>query len=245
MRFAFGLSGSFLVLLMLGCDNNRDSTSDVFAAIKANDIAAIRLIGSKDEELLNKPSKRQTPLEYAFSLKNKEAYLALLEYGADPDQFLHDQQTVTFRAAGNDDSYWLAKALDHGASPDLMTKTHSNNRGTPLEIAIYEKHLKNIELLVEAGADLNQPLRPPPMNFTALDQAASGELWETALLLVKKGADPHRCCEGSVFMFRLKTPDKYHLELKSFQELSDYLVSQKLDLTKAEWNGKSWDIPAR
>jgi hypothetical protein len=229
--------------LLLGCDGPRIAGKDLLAAIKANDIETIRKIGVQNPDFLNKPVRRKTPLEHAYTDKCKGAYLALLQYGADPDEFLADQQTMTFVAATDEDSYWLSKALEHGGSPDLMTKAKHTVRGTPLQAALQLRRDENARLLIDAKADLNLPIRPDPMNYRALDIAASKRNWDIAEYLLQKGADPHQCCESSVFMFRLKNPDTMEFNSPNYANVVSILKAQKLDITNSTWNGKTWDIP--
>jgi ankyrin repeat protein len=244
---AINLAGfAFATTILLGCTGGKADKMDLVlvAAIKANNVAVIREIGgSENRDMLNKPSHDKTPLEYAYSQKCKEAYLALLEYGADPNQFLADQQTITFIVAMDEDSYWLSKALEHGGSPDLITKAQHRIRGTPLQISLHLQINENARLLIDAGADLNQPIRPAPMNFTALDIAASKRNWDMAKYLLQKGADPHRCCESSVFMFRLKNPDVLEFNSQSFADIVAILESQRMDISKSVWNDQTWEIP--
>ncbi len=190
----------------------------------------------------------QTLLEYAFDNGKKKAFEALLDCGADPDMFLVSRekkdQTITFWAAGMADSYWLKEVLAHHANPNLWTKTHPNNSGTPLAMPYgysgSPKSDENAILLIDAGAHLNE--RIGGLEFP-LSLYAMHDGWKVVLYLLEKGADPHVGPEANVFITRLKDPGDYWSKQPDFIAVQKKLEAMNLDISKATWNGKTWDIP--
>jgi ankyrin repeat protein len=186
-----------------------------------------------------------TPLQYALEQRKKYAFKALLESGANPDYFLKSKQTVTFECALLHDSYWLREVLNHGADPNLWTKTHRNNSATPLAATFCyntgsPRSVENALLLINAGARLNDTitLRENPLTIFAMHDG-----WKVVLYLLEKGADPHVGPEANVFFTHLQNPGDYLSKDPDFQAVQAKLVEMNLDVLKAKWNGNTWDIP--
>ena len=232
----------------LGCNTNANSraSNDLWTAIDKDDAEAIR--GIRDaKSILNKAGllNQKTPLQYALEQRKKYAFNALLESGADPDFFLKSKQTVTFQCALLHDSYWLRAVLNHGADPNLWTKTHRNNSATPLAATFCyntgsPRSVENALLLINAGARLNDTitLRENPLTIFAMHDG-----WKVVLYLLEKGADPHIGPEANVFFTHLQNPGDYLSKDPDFQAVQAKLVEMNLDVSRAKYNGKTWDIP--
>ncbi len=236
-----------LLFVSSGCTNtNGRASKDVWNAIDSDDAEAIRTIRNPKNEL-NKIGylNRKTPLEVAMEKGKKYAFRALLDCGADPDLFLLSNQTVTFKCALQEDSYWLREALNHGADPNLWTKTHRNNSATPLAATFCfntgsPRSVENAKLLIDAHADLNKSIvgLENPLSLFAMKSG-----WKVVLYLLEKGADPHIGPEVNVFFTHLKNPGDYRSKDPDFQAVQAKLDEMNLDVANAKWNGKTWDIP--
>ena len=246
LSFALVLVGAMqLFVSTIGCDMNAQTTSSIWTAIDQDDATAIAKIVKNGIDL-NKVGlfTRQTPLEYALAKGKKDAFKALLEGGADPDFFLLSKQTVTFHCALRDDSYWLKQVLAHGADPNLWTRTHRNNAGTPLDATFgyneSPKSVENAKLLIDAGVELDSIIsgRQNPLSLFAMNSG-----WKVVLYLLEKGADPHIGPEANVFFTHLQNPGNFLAKDPDFQAVEAKLVEMNLDVSKAKWNGTKWDIP--
>ena len=116
-----------------------------------------------------------TPLFWAMWAKNKAGFQRLLEHGANPnceidDASSPDDETFNMKretpsaielAAGwPDDSQWLELLLKHHANVNHVRRgernvTDFNAGATPLFDAIAAANMKNLDLLIRAGADVN------------------------------------------------------------------------------------------
>ncbi|MCY2984882.1 MAG: hypothetical protein NTY15_14765 [Planctomycetota bacterium] len=230
-----------------GCTNaNNRRSKDVWSAIDCDEVESIMSIRDPKREL-NKIGflSRKTPLEYALEKRKKYAFRALLECGADPDFFLANKQTVTFRCALLSEDYWLREVIIHGADPNLWTKTHRNNSATPLAATFCfntgsPRSVENAKFLIDANADLNNVIvdKENPLSLFAMKSG-----WKVVLYLLEKGADPHIGPEANVFVTHLKNPGDYRLKDPDFQAVQAKLDEMNLDVANAKWNGKTWDIP--
>ena len=218
----------------------------IWKAIEQDDATAIKELYNRGEKL-NEVGMitKKTPLQYALEKRKKVAFKALLEFGADADFFLPSKQTVTFECALLEDSYWLREVLKNGADPNLWTRTHRNNAATPLAATFCfttgsPKSVENAKLLIDAGANLNQNIfgAENPLSVFAMFGG-----WKVVLYLLEKGADPHIGPEANLFVTRLKNPGDYWSKDPDFLAVAAKLDAMNLDVSKAKWNGKTWDIP--
>jgi len=91
--------------------------------------------------------------------------------------------TPLMQAAAEGDSQTINLLLEFGANPSALNSESEN----PLGFAVSWKQLKAIELLVAAGADINNIDDPGPEK-TQLDWAELSDWTEGALLLRTLGA---------------------------------------------------------
>ncbi|XZE20919.1 ankyrin repeat domain-containing protein [Pirellulaceae bacterium SH449] len=180
--------GAVIMFSLSGCYGNSIFPQTIWSAIDDDDGRAIES-GTFDHELSKMGFwNRKTPLQYAFENGKRDAFRALLQQGADPDQFLSNKQTVTFLSASEPDSYWLKLVLAHGADPNLWTKTHRNNAGTPLAATFaYSDSPRSVEnaiMLIDAGVHLNDTINhdAPPLMLFAMKTG-----WKVVLYLLEKG----------------------------------------------------------
>ena len=246
VRWAIGL---ILLIGTIGWSLKVLITDDVWTAIDNDASVQIHRFAKDGLDLRQTAMlSGQTLLEYAFEHRKKIAFKALLDCGFDPDMFLVSRkgrnQTITFRCAGIADSYWLKEVLAHNADPNLWTKTHPRNSATPLRMPFgYSESPRSEEnaiLLIDAGARLNVLIgtNQNPLSLHAMHNA-----WGVVLHLLEKGADPHIGPQYNVFFTNLKEPGDYWSEQPEFIAVQKKLEEMNLDVAKATWNGKSWDVP--
>lgn len=125
-----------------------------------------------------------TPLYWALKKGSREGFKALLENGADPNLLWQDGGSVIHYSAAMNDLDFLSLCLRYNGYVELSDGVEGK---TPIFYAVEEKRVKNIELLLAHGANIN-----------ALDSSQSTPLVFAAMLnqydmvhyLVQAGADP-------------------------------------------------------
>jgi len=124
-------------------------------AIDRNDPAAIRDQLAKGRSVNVQGFQDVTPLMLALEHENFEAFQALLDAGADPNLQDSIGRSVMSTAAKMEDSRWLRAALRDGGDPNLVDHKNKYNRGqTPIFYAIKAHNAHNVEILIQAGADV-------------------------------------------------------------------------------------------
>ena len=134
-----------------------------------------------------------TPLLIAFLLKKRKSYQTLLEAGANPNIFsenskpydFYKQAAVMFDAAGLDDSYYLELALAHGGDPDLHNPYKPGGNIVPIFRAVMSSHPKNVQILIDHGANLEIDLNGTTVIFNTVTTSQFNILWQ----LVDGGAN--------------------------------------------------------
>jgi uncharacterized protein len=129
-----------------------------------------------------------TPLLWAMWAKSKRGFLCLLEHGADPNIQLDDGDSVTsYAAAAANDSEWLEVILKHGANPNLVNSKRGVFPGqTPLWDAIRSRKMKHLNVLIQAGVDVNHRDQG---GETAMIYAAGLNWFDSVFRLLEAGAD--------------------------------------------------------
>jgi ankyrin repeat protein len=149
--------------------------------------ADVNAIGSRSKQ--SDAREQFSLLTWAMRAKQKKSFKRLLEHKADPNgQFQGGASVTSIAAANRENSDWLEMALAHGANPNLVNPSDGiTARKTPLFDSIDgEGSLKNLELLIKAGADLNA--RDKFQRTPAVEAADSGE-FEMVIQLLSAGAD--------------------------------------------------------
>ena len=124
-----------------------------------------------------------TPLYWALKESSKKGFAALLENGANPNVLWQDGGSVIHYSAAVNDSDFLSLCLRFNGDIELSDGVEGK---TPLFYAVEQKNVKNIELLLSSGANIN-----------ALDNSKSTPLLYAAMLnqydmvhyLLQAGAD--------------------------------------------------------
>ncbi len=108
----------------------------------------------------------------------------LLERGVSPDCRMGDHgNTPLMHAAADGDATVMALLLEFGADPTLLNDASE----TALGFAVTYNHVTAIEVLVNAGADINNTDDSGP-NRTQLDTAELSDWPEVAAALRRLGA---------------------------------------------------------
>lgn len=123
-----------------------------------------------------------TPAWWAIRNRNKEGFAWLLDHGANPNPNV-ESITIMEMAAGYEDSSFLEIALRH--KPDLKLVSGFTGK-SPLNTAIDYNRQHNLELLIKAGADMNQEQG----GGLPISRAAGLARYDFVFLMLKAGADP-------------------------------------------------------
>ena len=124
---------------------------------------------------------------------NPEGLRAMLEHGADPDaakpyqtrdRGIRNHANAMVWATEQDDQTYLNLLLDHGGDPDTR---NANRESLLFHAFIKGNRWKNVQLLVERGADVN--IRSSPASTILVTYASRGGFMMTHWLL-EHGADP-------------------------------------------------------
>lgn len=134
-----------------------------------------------------------TPLMWAAAIKhNLDGFRFLLKHGANPNMvtelpkdFAAERAHIIETAFRLEDPRYMKLLLEHGADPNTIINAHQNE--TPLFLQPQDRSLAQIKLLVEYGANVNHRAI---YNTTPLLDVVSGDEYETALFLLRAGADP-------------------------------------------------------
>jgi ankyrin repeat protein len=186
-------------------------TTDLFAAIDADDVARVTALLAADPALaMARDDEGVSAVLHARYRFSREVVDALLAVDPDLDAYDaaalgrldrlrdiidHDPATATAFASDGFTALHLAaffgKAqiaqalLDAGASPDVYSTNDAHVQA--LHSAAAGRHVEVCRLLLAAGADVNAPQR---LGFTPLHQAAHAGDVELAELFLSAGADP-------------------------------------------------------
>ncbi|MCD8481364.1 MAG: ankyrin repeat domain-containing protein [Verrucomicrobia bacterium] len=145
---------------------------------------------SKADDLLGKHfvdergEKGVTLLWWSANVGDFEAFAYLIRKGANPLIQVADSYNVMEMAAAQDDSDFLRHALENGGNANLISQFE---RITPIFMAVQHNKLKNVELLLEAGAAINVA---DTMGRTPVLWASEMRAFRMVQLLLLKGADP-------------------------------------------------------
>jgi len=143
-----------------------------------------------------------TPLMLTLIYKKKNCFDLLLANGASVNQkSLLGESAVSLAAYITNDDYWLKNLLLKGANsnivnskdpdfvsmnPEALPFYSMDPDATPLFDAVYAKSVHNVQLLLDAGANIDHK---DGNGETALIRAVTMMNFEAAYLLIKLGAD--------------------------------------------------------
>jgi uncharacterized protein len=132
-----------------------------------------------------------TPLLWAMVKQQPVSVDFLLREGADPNQITRwksrngreEWATPLTLAVKFEETRYLKALLEHGANPNLIVNAVGQ---TAIFTAALHKRLRNIELLIANGADVNHRSQ---FGHTPISDAAYQRAFSVVLLLLKSGAD--------------------------------------------------------
>ncbi|MGJ4729878.1 ankyrin repeat domain-containing protein [Luteimonas sp. SDU101] len=150
--------------------------------------------GVDPDAIFSSPKGRIPLLAWPIITGNPEGLRAMLEAGADPnvkrlfpsDRGERYQPNAMVWAAQQPDPIYLRILLDHGGDPDTR---NANDEALLFHAYINGNQWRNVQLLVERGADVNADVS---VGRTILNVYASRGAFETAYWLLERGADPSR-----------------------------------------------------
>ncbi|HVU17413.1 MAG TPA: hypothetical protein VHD32_10830 [Candidatus Didemnitutus sp.] len=121
-----------------------------------------------------------------WALHNYKGFKRLLELGADPNVVFGDgtEGSVLGWATRAKDERFLQEALRHRGNPNLV----DNDRGESLLFAAIERGERRVDILLDAGADINARSREGDSVATAAARIAN---FEPVLHLLQRGINSH------------------------------------------------------
>lgn len=172
--------------------NNGESGKRIYDAVVSGDIDEVGRLVREDPQLLSThrvlgPNERASNgntgglLTFAAARCDLQMVGALLELGIDPDGV--PPGTALTYAALADDPLMATMLLQAGASPDA----HADGGNTPLREVLYFERPDAVQLLADAGADVN---RADAVGGTPLEAALTFGDYRTAGELMRAGANP-------------------------------------------------------
>lgn len=171
---------------------------DLAKAIHDDDADEIKQLVSKNKRLVGvvDPTNGQTLLALAVYNEKYDACKALVEAGADPNQFNnYDGRTPLMEAAQVDDYFsgpdprYLILLLKYGGKPNLEQKDmdYHHQGETPLSIACsLARSLVYAKILVNAGANVNYKSET---SASILSSAMLSENPDLVIYLIERGID--------------------------------------------------------
>ncbi len=200
-----------LVLLLLSCSDSRYRAGDMDIRDYYEDERVIELaVAAREGNLarvdeliaegvdVNAVGKQgMTPLLWTL-LKGKKGFEHLLKHGANPNYTMPNGDSVIYLAAEIPDSYYLETALAYGGDPNYFDPSLHR---TVIFSAIIAYQIKNVEILIRSGTDLNFK---DGSGSTPLMMAASLNSYDITYLLLEAGADFTITNNGKTIVYPLE-----------------------------------------
>lgn len=227
------------ILLVTGCS----STMSLYEAIRNDDANAIEKIAKFNKSILSAFSfNGNSPLLYAMEQGSKNAYLALLEGGANPNEIGPRGANLMTFSAGKPDVFWLKKALEHGGDPNLDNQAPIDYRSTPLMEAANDHCLEGLKLLIDVyRADIDYVV----VCDDALVKSSSSNNFQAVLLLLEAGANFRRKTGeyrsfANAIMRKKVQGFLLEKDQRHFQAVIDWLHGQGVEWDKPQADGEIW-----
>ncbi|MFL9583378.1 ankyrin repeat domain-containing protein [Stenotrophomonas sp. AB1(2024)] len=213
MKTALAAKASLILLLLSGCAaSSSHGAGDYFdgkalelaIVTETGDAQAIRRLIKDDGVDPDKTFARRDGiplLAWPLRAKSLDGLRAMLENGANPNARLVKQmngEVVHFNnamvyAAKMDDPRFLALLLKHGGDPNTR---NSNNETLLYQAFISGNQWDNVKLLVEGGADVNEPSLGA--SDTPISWYSGRGAFEHVYWLLQHGADPSVMLKSSI-----------------------------------------------
>ncbi len=225
---------SFIFVFGINYFNKPESTVEYWfgnpSALKLSNAAAngegeeiIDLNEKTNSNYLDYQGKKGiTPLIWSLLNNNKKDYMTLLSLGADPNIQMNDGKSVMYYSLYQTNSFYLREALNHGGNPNLINKKNKLEP-TPIFTAIMLLDFEKINLLIDAGADVDFLAAN---NYTPLLSAADLNRWDIVLTLLKHGANYRiKDDSGKTILFNIEhnSIDKNNMLYKWRSKVIDFL----------------------
>lgn len=167
-------------------------------AAEFGDAAEVRRL--MKEEGVN-PDKHFSPegmplIAWPVFTKNPTGLKVMLENGADPnaampyplppDRTPRNNDNAMVWASKQEDPIYLRYLLDHGGNPDTR---NVNNETLVFQAFIWQNQWQNVQLLIERGANINEP-HPGGISGPVVELYATSGGFERVHWLLERGADP-------------------------------------------------------
>ena len=171
----------------------RHSLKDVYSgkaerrlieAIVADDYETVKKLLETEVDVNVVGNYGAIPLDWTLFTDNYEMFLFLLENGADPNLQTSHSTSLMAAAAYESDHRFLEAAIAHGGDVNLVSL---NDSQTPLFSAVMGRRFKNIDILLEKGANIDYRKEN---GDTPIIVSAKLLGFEIAYYLIEKGADP-------------------------------------------------------
>lgn len=161
------------------------STPEIIEAIKAPDLARVRLLVAAATDVDATQGDGATALHWAAYRNDLDAVGLLIEAGADVNLANELGATALWLAAINGSASMTSMLLQAGANPNVALKMGE----TVLMTAARSGNLGTVELLLADNADVNAAEQE--RGQTALMWAVAQQHADVARLLIENGADLH------------------------------------------------------
>lgn len=157
---------------------------DIFGAIEARDVEAVRALVGADPSVAAARNDAQLSAVLAATYRHQREIVAVL-LAAHP-------VLDVFDAAAVGDTARLAGILE---TDPAAVNAYSPDGFFPLALAAHFRQPAAVQLLLDRGADVHQ-VATNPMHVQALHAAVAGRNYESAKALLEAGADPDAVQHG-------------------------------------------------
>ena len=152
--------------------------TEILEAVKSGNIAKVKSLLTAEPDLIYTKTEDQVPVVLLATYQRNPRLLEVLLATS-------DYQLSIFEAAALGEDSQVQKLLHE--QPDLLHAT-SPDGFTPLGLASFFGHPDTVKLLIEKGADVNQPFRNA-WQVQPLHSAVASRSLETVTYLLEQGAD--------------------------------------------------------
>lgn len=200
-----------------------DDIKSLANAAANGDLDTIKYLVKKGVNVNFIGKEDMTPLSFALIHGNKKGVSTLLEYGANPNFIASNGASVVVLSAMTDDDFFLKEALLHGGDPNIVDPKSKN---TVLVQTIFYDKIKNAQLLLNSGADVNGTYSEG--DDTPMLVAASADEYEFVVL----------------FLQHMSSSENKSMTKKTVKELQLYINGSNLmpGTDAYRWKEKARDI---